>query len=169
MRPDDLAAYEAFVRSRSRPLLRTAHLLTGDLGHAEDLLQQTLERLARHWRRLDADPDAYARRTLVNLANDRWRRLGRRVRETGPPAESVPLVRDDVAAADQRHDLVGALMRLTPRQRAVLVLRFFDDLTETDAAAALGCSVGTVKSTTSRALAQLRESAAAPELTRSPR
>lgn len=154
--------FNAFVLSRSSALLRTAHLLTGDRGHAEDLLQQALERLVRHWRRIDGEPDAYVRRTLVNLATDRWRLRARR------PQESEPDGLDDLPAADghgsveDRLDLVAALRILTARQRAVLVLRYFDDLSEAHTAHLLGCSPGTVKSTTSRALARLREHTSSP-------
>jgi RNA polymerase sigma-70 factor (sigma-E family) len=129
--------------------------LTGDLQRAEDLLQTAFERLARRWTRLEGDPEAYLRRTLVNLSTDRWRLAGRRPRE-------VPLDLDhhgDARPLDQvesRHDLVRALGRLTPKQRAVLVLRYFEDLPEKDVAAALDCSLGNVKSTTARALARLR-------------
>lgn len=157
------AEFSAFVRARSGPLLRTAHLLTGDRGHAEDLLQQALERLARHWRRIDGDPEAWVRRTLVNLATDRWRLRARRPVEWGADGVDRPAV--DVAhqSVEDRLDLVRALAVLTPRQRAVLVLRYFDDLSEADTARLVGCSVGTVKSTASRALARLREHTGSPE------
>jgi RNA polymerase sigma-70 factor (sigma-E family) len=152
--------FEAFVRSRGAQHLRTAHLLTGDLGHAEDLLQTALERLSRHWQRVD-EPDAWLRRTLTRLAVDRWRRQARRVR-----AVSTTLDRSSTgdvhAPVDDRLDLFRALAALTAKQRAVLVLRYFDDLTEPDVAAALGCSVGNVKSTASRAIARLRADAASP-------
>ena len=151
---DDFAA---FVRARSTALLRTAHLLTGDRGHAEDLLQQALERLARHWRRIDTSPEGYVRRTMVNLATDRWRLRGRRPQETGTELTDDGAIDGGHGSVEDRLDLVQAMSVLTPRQRAVLVLRYFDDLSEQDTAAAVGCSVGTVKSTTSRALAKLRD------------
>lgn len=152
--------FSAFVRARSSALLRTAHLLTGDRGHGEDLLQSALERLARHWRHIDGDPEAYVRRTLVNLATDRWRLRARRPLEAGSDELDRAAADDRHASVEQRFDLVLALRTLTPRQRAVLVLRYFDDLSEADTAAVVGCSVGTVKSTSSRALARLREQAA---------
>lgn len=155
----DVDDFDAFVLSRSRALLDTAHLLTGDRGHAEDLLQQALERLARHWRRIDGEPEGYVRRILVNLATDRWRRLARRPLEGGTVDPERLLVDDALGLVDDRLDLMAALQALPPRQRAVIVLRYFDDLTEAETAVAMGCSIGTVKSGTSRALARLREHA----------
>lgn len=155
--------FNAFVLARSNALLRTAHLLTGDRGHAEDVLQQALERLARHWRRIDGEPDAYVRRTLVNLATDRWRLRARRPQETGADGLERRPAADAHARVDDRLDLIAALRTLPPRQRAVLVLRYFDDLTEAETAHLIGCSVGTVKSTTSRALARLREQTSSPD------
>lgn len=145
--------------TRSPALLRTAHLLTGDRGHGEDLLQQALERLYRHWRRIDGDPEGWVRRTMVNLATDRWRLRSRRPLESARPLPDRPMTGDPHAAVEHRHDLVLALRALTARQRAVLVLRYFDDLSEAEVAALLGCSVGTVKSTASKALVRLREQA----------
>ncbi len=149
---------------RSSALLRTATLLTDDRGRAEDLLQQALERLVRHWHRIDGDPEGWVRRTLVNLSTDRWRHLARRPREVGVPLPDRASSGDAHGAVEDRYDLVAALGALTARQRAVLVLRYFDDLSEPQVAALLGCSVGTVKSTTSRALARLR--ASSPDLVR---
>ena len=154
--------FEEFVHARGNALLRTAHLLTGDRGHAEDLLQTALERLARSWRRIDGDPEGYARRILANLATDRWRQRGRRVREVSDAEYDRASPGDPVAAVEQRHDPVRALQTLPPRQRAVLVLRYFDDQSEAQVAAALGISVGTVKSTSSKALARLRGSYPTP-------
>ncbi|WP_007515741.1 MULTISPECIES: SigE family RNA polymerase sigma factor [Pseudofrankia] len=160
MRDDEERAFEEFVERTADRLLRSAVLLTGDRGAAEDLLQGALERTYRHWRRIGGDaPEAYLRRALVNAATSRWRR--RRFHE-------VPLLTDggwtaDTSVADhaealsQRDGLVRALLTLPPRQRAVIVLRYLDDLSEADVAAALGCSVGSVKSHASRGLARLRE------------
>jgi RNA polymerase sigma-70 factor (sigma-E family) len=150
------AEFTDFVVGSGRRLLRTAMLLTGDHGHAEDLLQTALERTARHWTKLDGAPEAYTRVVLARLATDRWRRLGSRVAEVvGDPPDSVQNdMAGDIAV---RHALIAALAQLTRRQRAVLVLRFFDDLTEAQTAEALGVSVGTVKSTASRATARLRQ------------
>lgn len=152
--------FDDYVRGRSNALLRTAHLLTGDRSDAEDLLQLALERLVRHWRRLDAQPDAYVRRTLVNLATDRWRMRSRRPQQDrGELLDGHAVVADAHGQVEQRLDLVRALSTLTARQRAVLVLRYFDDLSEADTARAMNCSIGTVKSTASRALTLLREQA----------
>lgn len=157
MDQSEVDRFERFVRDSSGPLLRTAHLLTGDPGHAEDLLQIAYERLAHNWSRLEGDPEGYIRRILVNLARDRWRRHRRRVQEC--PAEDLaahPTVSDATANVDLRGDLLGELATLGSRQRAVLVLRFFADLPEAEVASILGCSVGTVKSTTHKALVRLR-------------
>jgi RNA polymerase sigma-70 factor (sigma-E family) len=153
--------FEQFVTANGPRLLRTAVLLTGDHGHAEDLVQVTLERVARRWGRLDGVPEAYARVVLARLATDRWRRLRSRVAEVlvEPPATGLYDTAERVVI---RQALIRALSLLTPRQRAVLVLRFFEDYTEAQTAQALGVSVGTVKSTTSRATARLR--AIVPEL-----
>lgn len=153
-----LASFDAFVEASSDRLLRTAYLLCGDRGHAEDLVQTALMRTARHWGAAQDQPGAYARRVVVNLAKDRWRSLGRR------PAE-LPLEVDVAGPAGEglldRDALVRAAQQLPPGQRAVLVLRYFEDLSVEDTAACLGCSTGTVKSQTSRALENLR-SALAP-------
>ena len=153
------AEFEAFVAGSGQRLLRTAYLLVGDAGAAEDLVQTALERTARRWSRLDGEPEAYARTVLANLATDRWRALRVRPRETlGSHAE--PSGADPADSVALRRTLIGALNELPRRQRAVLVLRFLDDLSEAQTAAALGISVGTVKSTTNRALTRLRESGA---------
>jgi RNA polymerase sigma-70 factor (sigma-E family) len=158
--PDD-SDFTEFVHGRSTALLRTAVLLTGgDRGHAEDLLQGVLERMYVRWTRIEGPPEAYARRALAHAAVNRWR--GRRRRPEVPLADQeqpVAVARDAAAAVDLRDALVRALLTLPPRQRAVLVLRYLDDLPEAEVAAALGCSVGTVKSQSSRALARLRRHA----------
>jgi RNA polymerase sigma-70 factor (sigma-E family) len=154
----DEAGFTSFVHERSTGLLRTAVLLAGgDRGHAEDLLQGVLERMYAHWDRIDG-PEAYARRALAHAAVNRWRT--RRRRPELPlldPDAGGPVPGDGAAAVDLRDALVRALLTLPPRQRAVLVLRYFDDLPEAEVARALGCSVGTVKSAASRGLATLRE------------
>jgi RNA polymerase sigma-70 factor (sigma-E family) len=152
-------SFEAFVDGRSTALLRTAYLLTGDRGHAEDLLQTALLRTARHWSRAREAPEAYVRRVLVNLSRDRIRSLFRRPREAPLPPDP-----DNLRAVDagyervaERRVVVGALAKLPTRQRQVVVLRFFEDLSVEQTAELLGFSAGTVKSYTSRALARLRE------------
>ena len=151
--------FDTFVEGRSTALLRTAYLLTGDRGHAEDLLQTALLRTARHWSRARDAPEAYARRVLINLSRDRIRWLIRRPREVPMPPET-----DGPRATDagyeqvvQRQVMVRALAALPTRQRQVIVLRFFEDLSIEQTAESLGLSAGTVKSYTSRALARLRE------------
>ncbi|MFI5959521.1 SigE family RNA polymerase sigma factor [Cryptosporangium sp. NPDC051539] len=151
--------FEEFVRDSSDRLVRTAYLLCGDRGHAEDMTQTALLRTARRWRSARTSPEAYARRVVVNLAKDRWRALSRRPPETGLEVD-VPIATDGPADADDR--LLRAVRTLPDGQQAVLVLRFFDDLSVAETAAALGCSDGTVKSQTARALERLR-SIYAPE------
>ena len=149
----DRQEFETFVVASSDRLLRTAYLLTGDAGHAEDVVQSALLRTARRWRSARRSPEAYARTVVANLAKDRWRSLGRRPAEA-PLVHDVPLV-----APDDRLDrdaLMRAARDLPPGQRAVLVLRYFDDLSVEETAEALGITAGTVKSQTSRALANLR-------------
>ena len=146
---------ERFVADRGDGLLRTAALLAGSRADGEDLLQSALERLLRNWRRIDGDPENYVRRTLYNLATDGWRRQ-RVWQRKAVLLEPVPPV-DPAAAVDLRDAVVRVLVQLPPRQRAVLVLRYFEQLSEAETAETLGCSVGTVKSATSRGLARLRE------------
>jgi len=150
------------VEERGSALLATAVLLTGGRAAGEDLLQAALERLMRAWRRVEGDREAYLRRTMYHLAVDSWRLRRRRpevVAAVGPPAQP-----DGTDGLDLRYALVQALGQLPPRQRAVLVLRYWEQLNEAEAAAVLGCSVGTVKSATSRGLARLRERTTAWDL-----
>lgn len=153
----DEQEFTAWAAGVERRLLRSAYLLTGDLHRAEDLVQEALVKVALRWDRLrDGNPTAYARTVIVRDNISWWRRR----REL--PAET----RDDLAAVstDPEAALVvrRALARLTPKQRAVVVLRHLDDLSVEDAAAVLGVSVGTVKSQNAAALARLRDGA--PEL-----
>jgi RNA polymerase sigma-70 factor (sigma-E family) len=151
-------AFGLFVAARSRHLLQTAYLLTGDRHRAEDLLQTALTRAYLRWDRISAeDPEGYVRRILANAHIDWWRRKPWREEPTdelpdvpGPDATSSYEVRDAV---------LRALSGLSRRQRAVVVLRYFEDLSEAEIAHTLGCSAGTVKSAASRALARLREDA----------
>jgi len=142
------------VAVASPRLLRMAFLLTRDAGHAEDLLQTALARAWRAWHRIDGDPEPYVRRIIVTSHATWWRRRWRGEEPTGElperPGESPQ------AAVDEREWLWQALGRLPRRQRTVLVLRFYEDLTEAQVAGLLGCSVGTVKSQASKALAKLR-------------
>ncbi len=155
-------AFEDFVQARSGSLLRTALLLTGqNRAEAEDLLQLALERAYRHWVRVcgSGEPERYVRRILANASADRWRRLARRPGLTLPPDDAGPGVPDQVTALAERDYLLRALAALPPRQRAVLVLRYYDDFSEAEVARALGCSIGTVKSHAARGLARLRAAA----------
>jgi RNA polymerase sigma-70 factor (sigma-E family) len=152
--------FEAWMTARQPALLRTACLLTGETHTAEDLVQTTLAKLYLAWDRI-ADRehvDAYARKALVNEFRSLWRRPWRR-RELS--AEQLP----DVAGSEQGYDarddaLWQFVATLPPKQRAVIVLRYYEELTEAETAAALGISVGTVKSQASRALASLRRTVA---------
>jgi RNA polymerase sigma-70 factor (sigma-E family) len=156
---DREAEFEAFVLGRQPALFRLAFLLAGDRHHAEDLVQRTLERTYQHWRRVAAagNPEAYVRRILVNSAAD-WRRSRRYMQEQSLDAAlALPSPGDDSAERVESHDaIVRAMSGLPPRMRAVLVLRYFEDLSEAETASVLGCSVGTVKSQASRGLARLR-------------
>lgn len=157
MGPEAEADFTSFATARSRALARTAYLLTGDRQHAEDLLQTALIETARHWHRIHTAPEAYARRVLYTRNISRWRR--RRVTETALAHHDRAV---DPSDADLRLTLEQAMARLTPKQRTLLVLRYFEDLTEVQTAHVLGISPGTVKSSTRQALARLR--ALAPEL-----
>jgi RNA polymerase sigma-70 factor (sigma-E family) len=152
--------FDEFVAGNLELLLRTAYLITWDPGEAEDLVQECLSRVARRWPRVRAmaQPRAYARRILVNLALDGARGRARRRGELdGASAVTDGPGPDLLVGLESRAELLDALARLTARQRAVLVLRYFNDLTEAETAEVLGCSPGTVKSNASRGLARLRE------------
>jgi RNA polymerase sigma-70 factor (sigma-E family) len=152
--------FDDFVTTSSASLLRTAYLLTGDHGHAEDVLQHALLQTARRWRTVHTDPVAYARRAVVNLAKNRWRRRSRRPVEIAAIAEPSYAPPDQAVALAQA--LVAAMRGLPYRQRSVLVLRYFQDLSIEQTAAVLGCSAGTVKSQTHHALTKLREALGDP-------
>jgi RNA polymerase sigma-70 factor (sigma-E family) len=148
--------FEEFVAARSGALWRSAWLLTGDPHKAEDLLQTALLKAWRRWSSIAGDGavEGYVRRTLVTTYTDWWRRKWR----AEVPTEVLPEHSADVADLSIRYDVLAALATLTRGQRAVVVLRYFDDLTEQQAADTLGCSVGTVKSQAARALSALRTS-----------
>jgi RNA polymerase sigma-70 factor (sigma-E family) len=149
-------AFNAFVAARSRHLLQTAFLLTGDRHRAEDLLQTALTRAYLRWDRIESeDPEGYVRRTLANAHIDWWRRKPWREE----PSAELPdvAVRDEASSYAVRDAVLQALAGLSRRQRAVVVLRYYEDLSEAEIAAVLGCSAGTVKSAASRAMAKLRE------------
>jgi RNA polymerase sigma-70 factor (sigma-E family) len=147
--------FDNFVRESSPGLLRLAYLLTGDRGHAEDVVQTALLQVARKWRRIRGEPTPYARRVVVNLAKNHWRDRSRRPRESTATVE--PCYAPPEGDVLLQQVLMPAVMDLPVRQRAVLVLRYFQDLSIEQAAEALGCSTGTVKSQAHHALTKLRE------------
>ena len=151
--------FEEFVRARWLPLVRTATLLTGDRHTAEDLVQEALARAAQRWPTIVSaqSPDAYVRRILYTCSIDAWRWRRRQADPVDYRDRSSGSARDESERSDSRLTLAEALQRLTARQRAVLVVRFYEDHTEVEAARILGCSVNTVKSQTRHALTRLRE------------
>jgi len=145
--------FAEFVHARQGALLRTAYLLTGHAQDAEDLVQTTLVKVVPQWRRIRDNPEAYVRRTMVNANVSRWRR--RRWRE-----ESTDVLPEPLADAPDHAELLAvrsALAALAPRQRAVLVLRYYEGLSEAEIAATLGIAPGTVKSQARDGLARLRQ------------
>lgn len=160
--------FEAFVNASAADLLRTAYVVTWDLPFAEDLVQECLLRIARRWPRVRAmdSPFAYARKVLFNLALRSAARHNRHRAELDHGGAGNDVDHPDASAerafqlVDASFELAAALASLAPRQRAVLVLRYLEDLSEAEVADLLGCSVGTVKSTASRALDRLRASTA---------
>jgi RNA polymerase sigma-70 factor (sigma-E family) len=151
--------FEEFVRSRSAHLYKLALLLTGHQADAQDLLQVVLERAYRRRSALvrDVDPEPYVRKAMVNAAIDRRRLLRRRREHPLEDIEPRAELRDPIGQIADRDLVLRWLAMLPPRQRSVLVLRFWEDLPEAEVARTLGCSLGTVKSHSSRGLARLRE------------
>jgi RNA polymerase sigma-70 factor (sigma-E family) len=154
----DEVAFDDFVAARSQALVRSAYLLVQDEGLAEDLVQTALTKAWFAWRRIE-DPEAYVRRIMVTTSASWWRR--RWVRETPiaePPAppQISTTANDPSSTHAAHHDLWDAIGRLPRRQRAVVVLRFIEDRTESETAELMGCTVGTVKSQCSKALAKLK-------------
>jgi RNA polymerase sigma-70 factor (sigma-E family) len=153
------AGFHQFVVARSPALLRTAWMLTGDDQAAQDLLQEALVKTWPKWTRGASDrPDAYVRTVMVRLQNSWSRRLWRGEAPTARLPERP--ARDELAGADVRLSLRTALAAMPRAQRQVVVLRYYEDLSERETAAVLGCSVGTVKSQSSKGLAKLRAHAA---------
>ncbi|MCX4401077.1 SigE family RNA polymerase sigma factor [Streptomyces sp. NBC_01340] len=153
--------FQRFVIGRWPRLMRTAFLLTGEQHAAEDLVQTTLEQVYVAWRRVGAadDPEAYVRRVMINAHARKHRR---RLKEFLAPKDDSGLTHelpdhgDRIAQADDRSALLTALVQLPPRQREAVVLRYWEDLSESQAAEAMGCSVGAVKSNAAKGLAKLR-------------
>jgi RNA polymerase sigma-70 factor (sigma-E family) len=159
-RADPYRDFAAFAEACQPRLLRAAYLICGDPFLAEDLLQGALVKVALRWGQLrDGQPEAYLRAILYRDAVSWWRRRRREVSMAEPPVGGEP---DRTERAQLRLIFAQALARLTPKQRAVLVLRFFEDHTEVRTAEVLGVSVGTVKSQTAVALRRLRELATRP-------
>ena len=160
MNASDRTQFEEFMASRWAGLVRLAFGLTGDRWLAEDLAQTALASAYAAWWRVSRadDPDAYVRRILINAAKSRFRR--HRVSEQpGEPADLPdPAVADPAAEVGERSALMTALAGLPPRQRAVVVLRYWEDMTDAQVGALLGCSAGTVRSQAARGLAKLRAS-----------
>lgn len=152
---DRYEGFAEFVAARGPALSRTAYLLMGDHHAGADLLQTALEHTAQHWRRVVAagNPEAYVRRAMVNQRTSWWRRDRRVVADGNVPDRPVE---DEFGRSDDRIAFAAALRALAPRQRVVVVLRFYEDLTIAETASVLGCSAGTVKRTTYDALARLR-------------
>jgi RNA polymerase sigma-70 factor (sigma-E family) len=150
-------AFEGFVAESGDTLLRMATLLTSDPDIAEDVYQETLQRLAMRWSRVES-PRAFCRRVMHNIVIDQARARQRRPRELPGSWGEVgdPRCGDQATAVELRPVLLTALDSLTPQQRTIVVLRYFEDLSEIEVADLLGVSTGTVKSTASRAMAQLR-------------
>jgi RNA polymerase sigma-70 factor (sigma-E family) len=151
--------FDEFVRACSFRLFRVAVLLTGDRARAEDLVAESLARVYLAWPRVrSGDGYGYARRTLMNLYTDWWRGLRRRPETLTDKLPEVADGTDHHGEVARRDSVMRALLQLTRRERAVVVMRYFLDLTEQDTAVELGISLGTVKSTNARALAKLRVS-----------
>jgi RNA polymerase sigma-70 factor (sigma-E family) len=148
------AEFTAFVAERGQALLRVAHALTGDARSAEDLVQGALAKAYARWPRIHSDAEAYVRKILYHDRASGWRRVGRHREVSVAEVPDRPLREHDVA---ERIAVREALLTLPARQRAVLVLRYLEDLSVEETAEALGCRPGTVASQSSRALAKLRE------------
>jgi RNA polymerase sigma-70 factor (sigma-E family) len=158
MKPDPAVdELESFLAARGKPLLRTAVLLAGSREGGEDLLQTALVRLLARWGTIDGSPEGYLRRTLYNLAADNWRRQRTRQRGMWLLRRAAAVADDDIDRVDVRDALVRLLLELPPRQRAAIVARYWEHMSEVETAEALGCSPGTVKSATSRGLRRMRE------------
>lgn len=160
------AEFQAYMAARWPVLVRTAFLLTGDRFLAEDLAQTALTRVYASWRRVRRvdDVDAYVRRVMVNANSGRFRKRRVVERLVAVPADGRSHVPHEPLA--QRSALMAALAGLPARQRAVVVLRYWEDLSEREVAAVLGCSVGTVKSQASKGLARLRNSSVLADVDR---
>ncbi|MCK2218331.1 SigE family RNA polymerase sigma factor [Actinomadura sp. ATCC 31491] len=156
MYPDQQRDFAEFVAARSDSLIRLAYVLTNDQHAAEDLLQNALTKTAGRWRRIRGNPERYVRKVMYHEQVDRWRSLGWG-RERVVDAVPERAAGDRTAEVDTRVALDQALRALPVRKRAVLVLRYYEDLPESEVAKIMGCSVGTVRSQTHQAITRLRE------------
>lgn len=155
--PADIEGYREYVGARLEPLRRTAYLLCGDWHTADDLVSATLVKLLRHWRRVSGmdSPDAYVRRTLLRVWLDERRRPWRR-EAAWAEVPDRPATGGGTEGTADRLTILALLAELPPRRRAVLVLRYFCDLSVEETARELGCTPGTVKSQSARAIEALR-------------
>jgi RNA polymerase sigma-70 factor (sigma-E family) len=156
----DELAFDEFVRARMPALLRFAHAVTGDPHTAADLVQDALERTGMRWSKIEktGDPEAYVKRAILNGRISRWRKLHRETL-----VDAVPDQRYSVEISGRDEQLWKLLKTLPERQRAVVVLRYYEDMSEEQIAQTLGCAPGTVKSQASKALAKLRTALAEAE------
>jgi RNA polymerase sigma-70 factor (sigma-E family) len=164
---DDLPDFQSWVVANGDALMRFAYLVTGDHDRAADAVQDALVAACPRWQRIvgRGSPDAYLRRCVVNADTSRWRRFRRRERlEPDPARYAESSTGTDTAGKVVLEDAMWSLcLRLPPRQRAAIVLRYYDDYSDADIAAVLGCSVNTVRSQIHRGLATLRSRISAPE------
>lgn len=160
--PTNADEFTAFVHGHGRRLQRFGYLLTGDVAAAEDLVQSALLQVLPRWERIEnrEGVEAYVRRVMVNKQREGWRK--RSSRESLRPEPPVVSVADETGTVDERDQLRRALGALPARQRAAVILRFYEDMSEAETARVLDCSVGNVKSQTSRGLTKLRELLIAP-------
>jgi RNA polymerase sigma-70 factor (sigma-E family) len=151
--------FQEFMRNRASPLHQSAYLLCGDWHLADDLVQDTLIKAYHHWPRIRGmeNPDAYVRRILLNEVRGRWRRRERVIPVSRFPEGREQTVPDAADEITSQAGMLQVLITLPLRQRATIVLRYLEGMSEQETAAALGCSVGTVKSQSARALATLRK------------
>jgi RNA polymerase sigma-70 factor (sigma-E family) len=161
------ASFDSYVQQRAGPLTRLAYLLTNDHHLAQDLTQETLARLHRHWAKVSAfdDPDAYVRRIMVNQLTS-WRRRRSWSERTSADIDPHGIAEDPAVAGVERDAMWELLKALSPHQRAVIVLRFYEDLDDPTIASLLDCSPATVRSHASKALARLRSAANRTDLAR---
>jgi RNA polymerase sigma-70 factor (sigma-E family) len=164
---DDLPDFQSWVRANGDALMRFAYLVTGDHDRAADAVQDALVAACQRWQRIIArgSPDAYLRRCVVNADTSRWRRFLRRERlEPDPTLFAKPATGADTAGRIVLEDAMWSLcLQLPPRQRAAIVLRYYDDYADAEIAAVLACSVSTVRSQIHRGLATLRDRISATE------